>query len=182
MKLPELSSDQKIQDRVAVFPNGLRGGGVGVSNVLGEVRGVSYAQVPDDERALLSDPATAQDTLKSIFHEDTLIQILAASPNTTLMHESGLTLADGSPAWLAVLLVPQGSSMVKRPNDFQPDGVRLDAKRAFLLMFHDSLLLTLQSGNDLEQVMKKDFAVLDAQDLEARKKSLAQLYEGVRSP
>lgn len=82
--------------------------------------------------------------------------------------------------------------MISRANDFEPEGIRLDAKRALLLLFHGGLLLTLQAGNDLEQAMKharardgagrQDFLAVDAQDLEARKKSLVQLYEGLRFP
>jgi hypothetical protein len=122
-------------------------------------------------------------------------RVVARYPATRsyLLHESGLTLADGTQAWFAVLHVPEGSSMISRPNDFYPEGIRLDSKRAFLLVFHGGLLLTLQAGNDLEQAMKharvvqdgaspQDFLAVDARDLEARKQSLLQLYEDLRVP
>jgi len=173
-----------VQDGTGKLPDGRQVGFVTVTNDFGQTRALAYEEVESEVRARLLDPVTTETALRELLQE-ALATVRQGSPETSLVSEGPVTLGDGSKSWFAVLHIPGGSAMMVQ-DAANPEGRRLDTKRALLLVYRADLLLTLQSADDLAQVLDGSASEASsrpgASDFESAKAKLVQLYGSMSFP
>lgn len=154
--------------------NDAQGGMVSALDDMGNNRGVTYASLPANAEAALSDPARRDSAYRSFVHDFALPSLFRpASAQSKVVHEEFLG-SGVDRAFFAVVVIPEASSAMDPKTGKKWDSVRallVFGKNKFMYMLHSEINTVFDPVNS---------AALKDRDLEAGRKMTQSMRASIR--